>query len=464
MPPLVTRRLRRDFLIAAASGAACLALPSQLLGAPAARRSLLVSPEGGDRASGYVMSNKIVRRGERLICTWLDAQRQNRWAEVDLRRGQVVRAGVVDEPRKDNHCGVALATDVDGTLHALVGAHHASFIHYRMPADKPNWERVEDGRAVGVTGTYPSLVCDGKGTLHVTYRRENNGADAHLMYCRRPKGGPWSPPRALVRSAVHEHSWLTNAVEVAASGRLHVVISNTLPTPSLGRDARYFGASHLYCDDAGETWRQFGDKAALPVAADAAQLKRIESAETPPERIEARYGGPRGPLHSYYHKMALSNPVVDDGGRPWVIVHNGLTGGAELFRYEENAGWIGVPLLDAVQAVAPGRRIRHCGQLGRCRDGAVEAVLTVSPEAGKGWGDVGSSLVRLRFDAAGRITERGLVRPPQPGVPDWLPSLERFAPHAPTDAPALLYTSGLNAGGYDNNVNSVKTEVWLDWR
>lgn len=83
---------------------------------------------------------------------------------------------------------------------------------------------MEDGRAVGQSATYPSLICDGRGTLHLMYRRETNGRDAHLVYWHRPKQGPWSGPRLLVRLAVSEHSWLTNALEVGASGRLHASV------------------------------------------------------------------------------------------------------------------------------------------------------------------------------------------------------------------------------------------------
>ena len=50
----------------------------------------------------------------------------------------------------------------------------------------------------------------------------------------------------------------------------------------------------------------------------------------------------------------------------------------------------------------------------------------------------------------------------EPGMPHWTPSLERWCWHAPVDRPALLYTRGLNAGGYSSNVNSVKTEVWIE--
>jgi hypothetical protein len=86
----------------------------------------------------------------------------------------------------------------------------------------------------------------------------------------------------------------------------------------------------------------------------------------------------------------------------------------------------------------------------------------VSPEAEPGWGANGTALVRLECDAQGRVVRQSLVRKPEADIPHWMPSLERWCWHAPVDRPALLYTRGLNAGGYSNNVNSVKTEVWLD--
>lgn len=457
---------RRAFLGVAAAGAVSGWWADDVLAAASssgqAPRVLRLSTAGGDRATGYVMSNKVVRRNGHLMCTWLDVERQNRWALVDLANGEIVRTGTVGERQRDNHCGVALATDTDGTLHALVGAHHGRFVHYRWPPDKPDWEPVEDGRAVGESATYPSLVCDGHGTLHVVYRRETNGRDAHLVYCRRPKQGPWSGPRLLVRSAVSEHSWLTNAIEVGPSGRLHAVFSNTLPVPGQGADARYYGASHVYSDDAGETWRQFGDTAPLVLPADAGRLQRIEGPCMAPKRIEAHYGGERGPLNSYYHKMVLSNPVVDERGHPWAIIHNLLAGDAQLCRHEESGVWGGTPLAEPVRTLLPGYQIRHCGQLSRHRDGTIEAVLMVSPEAEVGWGAKGTALVRLEFDAAGRVIRQSLVRPPERDLPHWMPSLERWCWHAPVDRPALLYTRGLNAGGYSNNINSVKTEVWVD--
>jgi hypothetical protein len=432
-------------------------------GAEPSAAALLLSRTGGDRATAYVMSNKIARRRGRLVCTWLGSDRQNQWALVDPSEAKVLARGAVGKPQRDNHCGAAIATDTDGSLHLLVGAHHGSFVHYRMPPDREAWEPVGDGSAVGHEATYPSLVCDREGTLHLTYRQEHGGRNPRLCYCRRPRGGPWADPRVLVTSAVPEHSWLTNAIEAGPRGRLHVVVSNTLPVPERGPRARYYGASHLYSDDSGATWRQLGGARPLPLPALAATLARIESDTLDPERIETRYGGPRGPKHSYYHKILLANVAVDGRDRPWVIVHNLLNGTAELFHHGASGGWTGLALIDSVRSVLPGFGIRHCGQLSRRGDGTLEAVLMVAPEAERGWGTKGTELVRLLVSPAGAIVGAELVRSRGPALPHWLPSIEHWCWHAPVDRPALLYTRGLNAGGYDHNRNRVDTEVWLRW-
>lgn len=461
---------RRDFVKIAgvgamsllAKGASAMQAGQDTAGRPThAARSLLLTGTGGDRATAYVMSGKIARRKGLIVCTWLDVERQNRWVMVDPDKAEILREGTVGEPCKDNHCGAALAADVDGSLHLLVGAHHGAFVHYRMPTDDDAWKPVEDGRAVSHSGTYPSLVCDREGTLHLTYRHEPGGRDARLYYARRPKQGPWSEPRSLAANAVSEHSWLTNAIEVGSQGRLHVVMSNTLPAPGAGLNGRYYGASHLYSDDSGQSWRQFGDTEPLVLPAPAAELRRIEGDAMNSDRIEKDYGGSRGPEHSYYHKILLSNVSVDDRGRPWVILHNLLKGTAELYHHEESAGWVGVPLEQSVAAILPGFQSRHCGQLSRHKDGTIEAVLMAAPAAEQGWGAKGTELVRLLADPDGSIRAAELVCPPDADMPHWLPSIERWCWQTPITRPALLYTRGVNAGGYSRNRNQVNTEVVL---
>jgi len=84
-----------------------------------------------------------------------------------------------------------------------------------------------------------------------------------------------------------------------------------------------------------------------------------------------------------------------------------------------------------------------------------------SPKAKAGWGARGTALVRMVFAADGHVRHTEPLRPVDSDLPQWLPSLERFCPHAPLQRPALLTTRGINAGGYGQNRNRVRTEVWL---
>ena len=70
-------------------------------------RQVMLSTTGGDRATGYTMNNKIVALPVGDLCTWLDSERQNRWAMVDRKRFEVVRSGTIGDPGLDNHCGAA---------------------------------------------------------------------------------------------------------------------------------------------------------------------------------------------------------------------------------------------------------------------------------------------------------------------------------------------------------------------
>ena len=460
---------RRDFLRAVGLGAASLVSAGARADEPSGkedgtkgtRRSILLSKRGGDRATGYVMSNKIARHKNQLVCTWIDGDEQNQWALVDPETGKILHQGPVGDPRCDNHGGAAIATAPDGTLHLLTGDHHRPFVHFRMPPDKQPaaWEPVEDGKAIGVMSTYPSLVCDGRGTLHLAYRQR---CLPHYFvdYCKRPADGPWSKPRSLVRASVEGHTWMTNSLEVGLEGRLHLVVSHTRP---LDNGGRYYGASHVYSDDSGETWRQFGDSRPQEGPVEVSRLKRIEGDAMHPERLDPK------PTHwthkpvfrnSYYHQILLSNLAVDVDGRPWVILHNILKGHARLY-HARDGKWLDIPLHPAIETFLPGFRVAHCGQLSLRADGVLEAVLMVAPENQPGWGEKGMELVRMMIGPDGRISGTQLVCKPNPNVPHWLPSIERCQ-DPPVRRPALIYMRGFNASGHAYHAtNEVNTEVWL---
>jgi hypothetical protein len=431
-------------------------------------RLIRLTTEGGDRATAYGMSGKVVSLHEPyLLCSWLDVKRQNRWAMVDARRGEVVRRGTVGPVRSDNHCGVALCVAPDRTAHCVVGAHGGSFMHYRMSAsdDHATWQLIRE--AVGQGATYPSLVCDGEGTLHLTYRFSAS-KPYHVMYTRRRKEDvSWSEPRPLVRAAVPVHTWTTHAIEVGPEGRLHLVLTNTQTLP---KGAWYYGASHVYSDDSGESWRQLGDGAPLVLPAAVGSLKRIEGDEFHAHRtlpLEDKQRLPStGPSQYYYFNILLSNPVIDETGCPWVVVHNLLRGEADLYHADENT-WTGTPLRDVVSTLVPDHQISHMGQLSRRSDGTLEIVLTVVPQdiESHRYGAAGTKLVRILVDAAKTTGSCELVcQPDSEGAPNWQPNIQRPTGHTTIVRPALLWTRGINSHTLTEmhtNVNEVLTEVWL---
>ncbi|MBM3859855.1 MAG: hypothetical protein FJ395_09425 [Verrucomicrobia bacterium] len=426
-----------------------------------------LSAEGGDRATAYSMSAKVVRRNGHYLCTFLDSARQNRWLLVDGRSGRVLHSGTVGPPQVDNHCGAAVCGAPDGTVHLVIGSHHGSFQHFELPpSSNPDAWRLNDAK-LGEGATYPSLVCDSAGTLHLAYRcRGFRGQTVpyHLMYAHRPQGGPWSVPRPLVRAAVMEHTWLTNVLEAGPDGAVHLVFSNTR---KLSDGGYYYGASHLFTTDGGKTWRQLGAGHVSHLPVDAAGLKLIEGSEPCAARSQPKTHErwlaqtQRGPEYYYYNEMVVSNPAVDKAGRPWVILHNLLTGKAELRRGGTD-GWRAFPLCDALAKAFPGCKVSHAGQLAFCSGGSLEVILTMVPAASvSAWGHPETRLVRIELNADGDVLRAGAVSDPMPGVPDWMPSIERRAAGVAVARPALLFTRGLNAGGFAKNKNEIKTQVWL---
>ena len=416
---------------------------------------LLLSSDGGDRATGYTMSAKVVGLGGRLLCTWLDSGRQNRCALIDLASGEVVSAGPLGAPGVDNHCGAALAVAESGEVHAVTGGHHTPLEHYVLDGLK-NGLTWRHAGSIGNAGTYPSLLCDGRGVLHLTFRQ---AGDRWMLCYSRHARGAWSEPRALVVAEKAGYIYWTNELALGPEGRIHLAFSNTRP---LADGSFYYGASHLFSDDSGDSWRQLGCGSLSPGGLSVSDLSLIEG-QMAPERIEpsehrAAHSAP-GPRNAEYLQMNLSNPVVDDDGLPAVVVHNGMEGTASLYRHD-GQDWRAQPLLGEIRQVLPGWTIHMQSALSRHADGTLEAVLMAQP-GGDGWGSSGTSLVRVCVDPDGN-TQTELVRPPDPALAQWLPALQRYSWREPSDRPALVFTRGRNAGGFQNNRNDLRTEVWLD--
>jgi hypothetical protein len=426
-------------------------------GPPAGVRRVVLSKAGGDRASAYAMVPKVARLGDALLATWLDVARVNRWALVDIQSGAVKHSGPIGPERRDNHCGAAVVAAPDGSAHLLIGGHHNPFIHYRgtRGPEGMRWELLAE--EVGFGSTYPSLACAPDGSLHLAYRCRGllgTPYPYHVMYMRWTPGQGWSKPVALVKVNVLEHTWTLHTLTIGSDGAIHVVHVNTIPVRKTGK---YYGASHLYSSDQGRTWRQVGRPDALATPVQASELARIEGAEFPESRVEANPTPPLPcpPEGSYYNQMVLSNAVADDAGGVRVLLLNPFRGGAQLARLEKNA-WT---LSELPAPPGSGSWYTHVGQLAWVGK-KLRAVVTVGPEGTREWGANRTTLARLDFDDAGTAVKNELIRPPEARRAIWLPSLDRGG------SGALLYTCGVVASrGLKgaNNINSVETEVVLEW-
>ncbi len=433
------------------------------IGKAAGVRRVVLSMTGGDRASAYPMVPKVVRLGDCYLVTWLDVSRINQWALVDVETGAVRHSGAIGAARYDNHCGSAVVAAPDGSAHILVGGHQQPFMHYRGTRTSDEgirWDLV--AAEVGSGATYPSLACSPDGVVHLAYRcRGLLGVPYpyHVMYAQWRPGKGWSKPVPLVKVNVLEHTWTLHTLTLGADGTIHIVHVNTIP---VNKTDKYYGASHLYSSDEGRTWRQVGRPEALTTPVPAIELTRIEGATLLESRIEANPTPPLPcpPEGSYYNQMVLSNVVADSTGGLRVLLLNPFRGTAQLARLDGN-GWT---MSDLPPPVQNGFWYTHVGQLAWV-DKKLRAVVTVGPKGLHEWGSNRTTLARLDFDEAGNVVTNEVIRPPEADRAIWLPSVERTTPSF-KGSPALLYTCGTVASRglkTANNINSVETEVVLEW-
>lgn len=411
---------------------------------------MVLTDTGGDRATGYAMNNKIVSVPDGLLCTWLDSGRQNRWAVVDRDRGEILRRGTIGAPGLDNHCGAALARSGDA-VHALIGGHHGPLEHHVLQDGEDAW------RSAGVAGdraTYPSVVVDPTGRLHVFYRC--GGQERWSLNYVRLSCGRWTDPAVLVRAHKPGYVYWTNGAAACPDGAVHLVFGNPRV---VGDGALHYGASHLRSDDGGETWApDDGDARQAPITGesipdlgDAGDASRRQSAED-----QAEYEAP-GPENYNYQQMNLSNPVVSADGALHVILHHNRRGTAALWSLRDG-GWSARQLSEAVLDEGGGR-VHPQSSLSVDRSGTLHAALMVAPTENCVWGPPGTYLVRATVD--GDRVSAAPVSAPEPGVAQWLPAFHQPPLSGLDRSPAILYTRGVNAGGFGNNQNALNTEVIL---
>ena len=419
-------------------------------------KHILLSKSGGDRATAYTMSNKIVSLPAGCLCTWIDSQRQNRWALLERERGRILRSGALGTPCIDNHCGAALVLTQEA-VHAITGGHHSPFQHYRMDLHTADtWQHVT---TIDVQGTYPSVISDSSGRLHLAYR--SPGDQWTLDYCRFEKGH-WTPAQSLITAEKTGYIYWTNGIAVGADDAIHLVFGNTRV---LADSALCYSASHIFSRDSGKSWcNSSGSTLSLPTPVSSVPLmtgdittERIQSVEK-----QREYDLP-GPKNVNYQQILLSNPVIDESGAVHAVLHNGLTGSAELMTFIHGK-WSSKPLT-TVAASGDGngdaaKRVHVQSSLSIGPAGRLHVALMIEDTGECVWGPPGTYIVLVEVTSDGHMSAR-YVTTPDAACAQWLPAFEHVSETSPNHAPPLLYTKGINGGGFGNNKNRVETEVYL---
>jgi len=131
---------------------------------------VVLTRDGCDRATAYHQANKIVRAPEGIYVTWLDAA--FRCMLTHAKPDGTVGGTVPMAQGFDNHCGGTLVRTPDGVTHFLSGSHHVGFL-YRSSATPMAPESWSLPECAGMLPTYPSLVYDREGLLHLAHRHSS---------------------------------------------------------------------------------------------------------------------------------------------------------------------------------------------------------------------------------------------------------------------------------------------------
>jgi hypothetical protein len=408
-----------------------------------------LSKSGSDRATGYNMSSKIIRRDDTLFVTWLDAPPElgqpaaAMLGVCDLKSGELRKTIRLGEGI-DNHCGAALALDGDGRLHAVIGAHGGDFL-YRWsdaPESETAWSPPEP---LGPQDTYPSLVVDAKGTLHLAHRE--GGERWQLWYRRKHPGGAWEPPKSLAISPVPGYNHYMQSLTVGPTGSLHLIFQFHYADSGHASDCRGRAAVHLQSDDGGDTWFNDGQRCdTLPLTVET--MNAICRHEGQHEMWEVRVG----------------NHVVDAENHPWFFASiPGRRAGVVWHRTDD--GWQDIDLGEKIPTL--NMENGRATSISRDADGYLHLIVATNPFGEKTpWFEPSLELFYLKFTADGSLIDSQQLTENDPAAANWLPSLEWWDWTRPAvscaDAPWFLYTCGLNAGGIGgDNRNSVDTAVYL---
>jgi hypothetical protein len=396
--------------------------------------SRLLTSDGSDRCTAYHQANKIVRTGDGLWVTWLDAE--YRCVIADVAPDGRVRGVVPVSQGFDNHCGGAITRTPDGLLHFVSGSHHRGFI-YRYSATPMKPESWSLPQGVGYMPTYPSLVHDLNGTLHLAHRRgaPDNVTPWGINYATKAAGELWAKSSNLVRMPAPDYAYPTNALVAAPDGTVHLLIEWYKTWPNHVYRAHTVALTHLERSPDG-IWRH----------TDGREVKQFAVALEDTALLLPRAAGNTRP----------GNIALLRDGRPCFCAWDQDSGETILAIRQPDRAWKFIDVGGPVAASDPGGVFNGQPQVAVNARG--EILLACSRAAENQWGHPTSRVAVGLFDAEGRLLRFDAVEKDAPDTPDWLPSVEKPAPGLFPEQFHLLFQRGRRGEGC---VNTTRCAVRL---
>jgi len=382
--------------------------------------------DGCDRATAYHMTNKIVRADDGFYVTWIDTDFQCVVAHV-ARDGRVLDQTALAQGF-DNHCGGALTCTPDGVLHFLSGSHSHGFVFRSKTA--AGWSLPQ---GVGRSATYPSLVHDLAGNLHLAHRYSGNTPVDHwgvCWYTTKPPS-PWQwPSTSLVRMPCPLYAYPTNALAVGADGTLHLLVEWYKTWADGATPAHSIGVSHL--ERIAGKWHH----------TDGREVKLLPvPLEDTPLIIAKPAGNPRP-----------GNLAVLPDNRPFFGCWDQDTGALTLSIRSQT--WRTTPL-DVGEIVN--------GEPQVAVNARGEIVLAAPCAKALPWGDPSSQIHVFWIDpATAAIKRHRALEKEHPDEPDWLPSIEKPGPGGYPAELALIFQTGRRGKTCTDKMNCAVKFTVLD--
>lgn len=414
---------------------------------------VLLSENGSDRATAYNFSNKILRHRGKLLVSWLDAPLTAKGSTriqlgiCDESSGQLQQTLLMGEGI-DNHCGASLLTDDDQRVHMFVGAHHGGFLHRWSddPANAGSWSAPEP---IGSSHSYPAVVMDAAGTLHIAYRASYRepGETWQLEYTRKPKGGQWSAPMILAKCPVPGYSHFMHSLSVGPTGTLHITLQFHYAPTGSPKQGKTKAAAHIRSADGGSNWTNEGQACDLPMTIDSGRF------------FASCLGDDDATIRIGTH-------VVDAADQPWVYCNMPEAPHGVMWRRTE-ADWQAIDL-DAAMPATNFAGGGHSTATSRDAEGHIHLLISTQANgAGEGWYHPANEVHHVVFAPDGQVTSHQQLTQDDPTRARWLPSIEYWNWRAPGsscgDGHWFCYTDGINAGWMDaaDYEDTLKTRVWL---